>query len=76
MLHKWHINTLKLNYGIYDYKNNIFNLENELDEPQLEKKPNLYYKNINSNYIKNSNYNSYKKSKSKSNNKLKIKEKR
>ena len=50
ILHKWQINTLKLNYGIFDYKNNIFNLENELDEPQLEYKPNLYYNNLYKNY--------------------------
>ena len=60
MLHKWQIITLKLNYGIFDYinidtnkaanakmnKSNAFNLENELDEPQLERKPKLLFKNI------------------------------
>ena len=62
MLHKWQIITLKLNYGIYDYNNNnnndIFNFneyDNELDEPQLENKPNLYLNNKNNNY-KNNNY--------------------
>ena len=52
MFHKWQIITLKLNYGIYDYKNN-FNLneyENELDEPQLQKKPNLYFNKIKNNF--------------------------
>ena len=62
MLHKWQIITLKINYGIFDYikidinkttyankirnKNKVFNLENELDEPQLESKPKLLFKNI------------------------------
>ena len=70
MLHKWQIITLKLNYGIFDYikidinkttyankirnKNKVFNFENELDEPQLESKPKLLFKNIsNSNNSKN-----------------------
>ena len=73
MLYKWQIITLKLNYGIYDY-NNIINTngyDNELlEEPQLEKKPNLYLNNIKNNVkdrkIKSSGKNS---SKSKSKNK-------
>ena len=60
ILHKWQINTLKLNYGIFDYKNNIFNLENELDEPQLEYKPNLYYNNLYKNYNKKKKKNNLK----------------
>ena len=62
MLHKWQIITLKLNYGIFDYididsnkttniksnknKNKVFNLENELDEPELESKLKLLFKKI------------------------------
>jgi len=63
MLHKWQIITLKLNYGIFDYikidsnkttntyinKSNVFNFENELEEPQLERKPKLLFKNISKN---------------------------
>ena len=85
MLHKWQIITLKLNYGIFDYinldinktpdtksnnnKNKIFNLENELDEPQLESKPKLLFKNISKN-SKNKSSDS-KNSKKKSNMKAK-----
>ena len=73
MLHKWQINTLKLNYGIYNSNNNIFNLndcENELEEPQIENKPNLYLNNIKNNYKNNkSKIYAKKSSKSKSNNK-------
>jgi len=47
MLYKWQIITLKLNYGIYNYKEEEnFNLENELDEPQMEIKPITYLKNV------------------------------
>ena len=60
MLHKWQIITLKLNYGIFDYididinkttniksnKNKVFNSENELDEPELQSKPKILFKNI------------------------------
>ena len=63
ILYKWQIITLKLNYGIFDYinldknktpntninKKKVFNLENELDEPQLESKPKLLFKNISKN---------------------------
>ena len=55
MLHKWQIITLKLNYGIYDYNNkiNTNGYDNELlEEPQLEKRPNLYLNNIKNN-VKN-----------------------
>ena len=70
---------MKLNFGINDFSNkfNIDNYDNELDEPQLENKPNLYLKN----YI-NKNKNHRKKkigaknnSKSKSKNKLEKKNK-
>ena len=48
MLYKWQIITLKLNYGIYNFKEDEnFNLENELDEPQREIKPLTYLKNVN-----------------------------
>ena len=55
MLHKWQIITLKLNYGIYDNNNllNINGFDNELEEPQLENKPNLYLNNIKNNNINN-----------------------
>ena len=47
MLYKWQIIALKLKYGIF---NNIeednFNLENELDEPQMEFNPITYLKNL------------------------------
>jgi hypothetical protein len=47
MLYKWQIITLKLNYGIYNYKEDEhFNIENELDEPQTEIKPITYLKNM------------------------------
>ena len=47
MLYKWQIIALKLNYGIYNYKEDEkFNLENELDEPQMEIKPITYLKNV------------------------------
>ena len=47
ILHKWQIITLKLKYGIYNYEeDDNFNLENELDEPQLEIKPTTYLKNM------------------------------
>ena len=78
MLYKWQIIALKLNYQIYDYdcdiNNDIFSLneyENELDEPQLENKPNLYLNNFNNNYKINqkSKISGKKSSKNKSNNK-------
>ena len=59
MFHKWQIITLKLNFGIYDYKYN-FNLdeyENELDEPQMQKKPKLYFNVIKNNFKNNRNKN-------------------
>ena len=62
MLHKWQIITLKLRYDIYDYNNNAFNIndfDNELDEPQLENKPNLYLNNKINNF-KNNILNNYK----------------
>lgn len=47
MLYKWQIIALKLNYGIFNYKEDEkFNLENELDEPQMEIKPITYLKNV------------------------------
>jgi hypothetical protein len=47
MLYKWQIIALKLNYGIYNYKEDEnFNIENELDEPQTEIKPITYLKNM------------------------------
>ena len=47
MLYKWQIIALKLNYGIYNYKEDEnFNLDNELDEPQMEIKPITYLKNM------------------------------
>ena len=73
MIHKWQINVLKINYGIYNSNNNIFNLndyDNELEEPQLENKPNLYLNNMKNNYKnKNNKICAKKNSKSKSKNK-------
>ena len=78
MLHKWQIITLKLNYGIFDYinidtnkatnrninKKKVYNLQNELDEPLLESKPKLLFKNSSNSKKKNS---ASKNSKNKSN---------
>ena len=72
MLHKWQINTLKLNYGICDSGGSPFNLndfDNELEEPQLENKPNLILNNIkNNSKNKNSKRCAKKSSKNNSNN--------
>ena len=72
MLYKWQIIALKLNYGIYNYKEDEnFNLDNELDEPQMEIKPITYLKNMNMdnnfnvdsmNKISKSDVNSFRKS--------------
>ena len=77
MLQKWQIITLKLNYNIYDYDNmlNIKGYDDELEEPQLEKKPNLYLNNYNiknkSNKSKSSGKNSSKNKSDKKNEKNK-----
>jgi hypothetical protein len=68
---------MKINYGINDYYNkfNIDNNDNELDEPQLEIKPNLYLKNIKSNSINNKKNISKKKLGAKKSSKCKAKNK-